>query len=61
MGTITHEGGACGGGCVDIDGADSSVVDAEKQDGEAYSGDSIRLVATAQAVRTVSILSLQTT
>ncbi len=39
MGTITREGGGCGDG-VDVDGADDAVVDAEKEDGEAYGGDS---------------------
>jgi hypothetical protein len=37
MGTITREGGGCEDGGVDIDGA---VVDAEKEDGEAYGGNS---------------------
>jgi hypothetical protein len=36
MGTMTREGGGCGDG-IDIDG---TVVDAEKEDGEAYGGDS---------------------
>jgi hypothetical protein len=40
IGTITREGGGCGGGDVDIDGAVGAVVDAEKEDGEAYGGDS---------------------
>jgi hypothetical protein len=40
MGTITSEGDGCGDGAVDIDGADGAVVDAEKEDGEAYGGDS---------------------
>lgn len=40
MGTITREGGGCGDGGVNIDGTDSAVVDAEKEDGEAYGGDS---------------------
>lgn len=40
MGTITREGGGCGDEGIDIDGADGAVVDAEKQDGEAYGGDS---------------------
>lgn len=40
MGTITREGGGCEDGGVDIDGADSAVVDAEKEDGDAYGGDS---------------------
>ena len=40
-GTITREGGGgCGDGGVDIDGTDSAVVDAEKEDGEAYGGNS---------------------
>ena len=40
MGAITREGGNCGDEVVDIDGAGSAVVDAEKQDGDAYGGDS---------------------
>ena len=40
MGTITREGADCGDEVVDIDGAGSAVVDAEKQDGDAYGGDS---------------------
>jgi hypothetical protein len=40
MGTTTREGGGCGDGAVDIDGTDNAVVDAEKEDGEAYGGDS---------------------
>jgi hypothetical protein len=39
MGTITREGGGCGDE-VDIDGIESAVVDAEKDDGEAYGGES---------------------
>ena len=40
MGTVTREGGDCGDEVVDIGGAGSAVVDAEKQDGDAYGGDS---------------------
>lgn len=40
MGTITREGGGCGDEGVDINGVGSAVVDAEKEDGEAYGGDS---------------------
>jgi hypothetical protein len=40
MGTITREGGGGGDEGIDIDGADNAVVDAEKEDGEAYGGNS---------------------
>ncbi len=40
MGTRMREEGGCGGGVVNIDTADGAIVDAEKEDGEAYGGDS---------------------